>query len=106
MSKNSKYLERLKRQQEIIKARIVNVENREKTAERKRETRRKILVGSYYLEYARENDQMADIQKVMDGFLQRNSDRVLFELELLPQDLDPSTKKEELNVKEEDLQTI
>lgn len=78
--KNKKTLARLKEQQEIIKARIINLEAREKTQERKRDTRRKILIGSYYLEKSRENSSMDEIKKLMDSFLTRNSDRMLFDL--------------------------
>lgn len=73
-------LERLKKQQEIIQNRITLIENREKTKERKKETRRKILIGSYYLEKSRENNNFSKIQKIMDPFLTRDNDRILFDL--------------------------
>ena len=60
-AKNNKLLDNLKEQQEKLKARIINIENREKT-ERKRDTSRKILIGSYYLEKARENNYMDEIK--------------------------------------------
>lgn len=73
-------IEKLKAQQAKIAAQIQYIEAREKTTERKQETRRKILVGSYYLDKARSNQQFEDLQKSMNGYLKRNSDRKLFGL--------------------------
>lgn len=73
-------LEKLKAQQTKIAARIQAVEARAKVSERKQDTRRKILVGSYYLDEAKKNNQMESLKKMMDGYLKRNSDRTLFEL--------------------------
>ena len=53
MSKQSKQaLEKLKEQREKLNARIQQKESRLKTSERKKETRKKILIGSYYLDDA------------------------------------------------------
>lgn len=76
-------LDKLKAQHAKIAARIQNTEARLKMAERKKETRRKILVGSYYLDEALKKGQMEEIKKHMDKFLTRNSDRSLFDLPLL-----------------------
>ncbi len=73
-------LEKLKAQQAKIAARIQAAEARMKTSERKQDTRRKILVGSYYLDEARKNDQLESLKKTLDSYLKRNSDRALFEL--------------------------
>ena len=43
-------LDSLKKKRDIINARIRLVQNREQSKERKDTTRRKILIGSYYLE--------------------------------------------------------
>jgi hypothetical protein len=51
-----------------------------KVSERKKDTRRKILLGSYYLNETRQNNQWELVQKIMDGYLKRNSDRELFDL--------------------------
>lgn len=83
MAKDTKaYLQKLKEQQEKIKDRIQAVEAREKVQARKQDTRRKILIGSYYLEQAIKNNTMDDLNKVMDDFLTRDSDRLLFDLPL------------------------
>lgn len=76
----SHYLERLKQQREQITARIQAAEARGKTAERKRDARRKILIGAYYLDMAHKEGNYDQLVKRMDEFLTRNSDRKLFNL--------------------------
>ena len=84
ISKSSKKrLERLKEQREKLNSRIQAVEARIKNSERKKDTRRKILVGSYFLDKANKENTVNEIKKLMDKFLTRNSDRVLFDLEPL-----------------------
>lgn len=83
------YLERLKQQREQINARIQAAEAREKAAERKRDARRKILIGAYYMDVAQKEGKYDQLVKRMDEFLTRNSDRKLFNLPELPE-----TKKE------------
>lgn len=91
MSKTaSSQLEKLKAQQAKLAARIQAVEARAKVSERKQDTRRKILVGSYYLDEAKKNNQMEGIKKLMDSYLTRDSDRVLFDL---PKLISKETKK-------------
>jgi hypothetical protein len=86
MTKESKHiLERLKEQREKINARIQATEARLKNSERKKDTRRKILVGSYYLDKATKDNTIDEIKKALDKFLTRNSDRILFDLKLLPE---------------------
>ncbi len=81
MSKSSiSRLEKLKAQQAKLAAQIQATEARLKTTERKQETRRKILVGSYYLEEARKNKELEALKKTMDTYLTRDSDRALFKL--------------------------
>lgn len=82
ISKNR--LERLKGQREKLNARIQATEARFKTSERKRDTRKKILIGSYYLDKAIKENSMDEINSIMDKYLKRNSDRELFDLKLLP----------------------
>lgn len=85
--KNNK-LEKLKQQREQLNARIQKFEAAEKTRERKRETRRKILIGAYYLDQAKTQDKFDEIVKLMDDYLKRNSDRSLFDL--IPLKSEPS----------------
>lgn len=80
IEKTKTQLEKLKAQQEVIKARIQRVENLHKTRLRKIETRKKILLGAYYLERAEKENQWEEIKKQMDDFLTRDQDRLLFDL--------------------------
>ena len=82
LSKNR--LERLKEQREKLNAKIQLAEARFKTSERKCDTRRKILLGSYYLDKAIKENSMDEINLIMDKYLKRNSDRELFGLKMLP----------------------
>ena len=80
MDKKSKKLESLKKKQDQLKAQIQALEAAEKTREKKRDTRRKILIGAYYLDKAIKENRFDEIVKLMDGYLNRNSDRMLFDL--------------------------
>ncbi len=73
-------LETLKKQQDQLKAKIQALEASEFSRERKRETRRKILVGAYYVDKARSENKFDDLVQLMEGYLNRDSDRVLFNL--------------------------
>ena len=73
-------LEKLKAQRAKLEARIQAAESRAKASERKQDTRRKILLGAYYLEQIQRDGQMDEIKKHLDGFLVRDSDRQLFGL--------------------------
>ena len=86
MSKLSKQqLEKLKEQRDKLNARIQQKEARLKSSERKIETRKKILIGSYFLDSAIKENKLDEIKSFMDKYLKRNSDRSLFDLELLPE---------------------
>ncbi len=74
-------LEILKKQQDQLKAKIQALEASEFSRERKRETRRKILVGAYYLDKIRSENKFDELVKIMDEYLNRDSDRILFNLE-------------------------
>ncbi len=81
MSKLSKQtLEKLKQQRDKLNARIQQKESILKNSERKMETRKKILIGSYFLEQAVKTGTFEDIKQKLDSFLTRNSDRRLFDL--------------------------
>jgi large subunit ribosomal protein L7/L12 len=86
-------LDNLKKKQAQLAARIQALEATEKSRERKRETRRKILVGAYYLDKANEEKKLASLIQMMDGYLKRDSDRVLFGL-ALKENRDNLSKKE------------
>ena len=83
--KHSHRLQRLKEQREKLDARIQAAEARVKSSERKKDVRRKLLVGAYYLDKATKDNIMGEITQIMDKYLTRNSDRILFNLEQLPE---------------------
>ena len=70
-----------RRQRANLQKQIRRAQSRVSTAERKRRTRRLILMGSY-LEYVTQNDpvSMARFRKGLDEFLERDRDRELFDL--------------------------
>ena len=66
---------------ESIKARLAKEQALLRNEERKEETRRKILVGSFYLENSRKNpDDYKKLVERMDTFLTRDHDRKVFDL--------------------------
>lgn len=87
MDNKSKKLENLKKKQDQLKAQIQALEAAEKTREKKRDTRRKIILGAYYLNHAIKENKFDEIVKLMDDYLKRNSDRVLFDLPPLEEKL-------------------
>ena len=79
--KKQNQLDRLKEQRNALNAKIQSAEARSRVSERKQDTRRKILIGAYYLEQAqRDSHQWAELQQIMTRYLTRDSDRRLFEL--------------------------
>lgn len=73
-------IEKLKLKQQKIAAQIQREEARHKTRERKEETRRKILLGAYFLDKINKDGTFETIKQELDAFLKRNSDRILFQL--------------------------
>ena len=71
-----------RRQRDNLKRQIRRAQSRISTAERKRRTRRLILMGSY-LEHVTGNDpdKRDRLIKGLDVFLERDRDRELFELD-------------------------
>ena len=78
-------IDKLRQQREQLNSRIQKLEAAESQRERKRDTRRKILIGAYYLDKAKEINKADELYRLLDNYLKRNSDRVLFNLELLPE---------------------
>ena len=72
---------KLEEKQARIKAELQRLNAREQQAERKRDTRRKILLGARVLDrIARGELAEAEVKADMDLFLERDRDRALFEL--------------------------
>lgn len=82
-------LDRLKRQKEILEAKIQKAESIHKQKEKKEDTRRKILLGAYFLDKLRNDGTLDTIKKELDSFLTRNSDRKLFGLSALDNENEP-----------------
>ncbi|MBC8307168.1 MAG: mobilization protein [Pelagibacterales bacterium] len=80
---STRNLDSLKKKRDIINARIRLITNREQSKERKDNTRRKILIGSYYLDQANKNNSFDAVVKLMDSYLTRDSDRKVFNLKPL-----------------------
>jgi large subunit ribosomal protein L7/L12 len=81
MSQKSKIsLDKLKEQREKLNARILQQESRLKQNQRKIDTRKKILVGSYYLDLVSKKGTFNELKTLMKDYLTRESDRKLFEL--------------------------
>jgi predicted Zn-dependent peptidase len=79
-------LEQLKQKQEQLRAQIQKLESLEKVRERKRDTRRKILIGSYFLDKANQEGRVFDLYQQMDRYIKRNVDRELFHLESIQEE--------------------
>ena len=75
-------LDKLLQKEAQIKAQIQQAKAAERTLEKKRDTRRKILIGAAVM--ARVDSgrwPKADLLEMMDGFLTRPNERELFELD-------------------------
>ena len=74
-------LRKLEEQRARINAEIQRVRSRESQEERKRETRRKILAGAMVLDRVARKELSEKLFKAdMDRFLERDQDRILFDL--------------------------
>lgn len=73
-------IEKLRKKQEVLKSRIQLIESREKAKVRKLDTRKKILVGSYFIEKYSEENKLDELNSIMDNYLTRVSDRKVFGL--------------------------
>ena len=76
-------LEKLKKQKEILDARIQQAESRFKVKERKEDTRRKILIGAFMMEKLKKEEKFDAMIDELNGFLTRTSDRKLFGMDCI-----------------------
>ena len=76
-----------RRQRHTLTRQIRRAQARLSAADRKRRTRRLILLGSY-IEHTTQADQasMTRLMKGLDAFLERDQDRALFDLAPRPKD--------------------
>ncbi len=76
-------LEQLLKKQEELKAQIRKEKNKLSQAERKQDTRRKILLGALMIDMMKKGElDEKKILKRLDSFLSRNTDRQLFDFTL------------------------
>ena len=91
-------LEQLLRKQEELKAQIRQEKNKLDQAERKKDTRRKILLGALMMDMMKKGElDEKNIMKKLDSFLTRDTDRKLFDLDSikeLPQSTSTLKKSE------------
>ena len=80
-ARKKELLQAQRRQRDNLKRQIRRAQSRVSSAERKRRTRRLILMGSY-LEHLTGDDpaRLDRLRKDLDGFLERDRDRELFDL--------------------------
>ena len=80
-ARKKELLQAQRRQRDNLKRQILRAQSRVSSAERKRRTRRLIILGSY-LEHVTQDDpeRKARLLKGLDGFLERPQDRALFDL--------------------------
>jgi hypothetical protein len=76
---NDQRLAKLLQKKDQIEKQIALKKSRIKTLERTLDTRRKILAGAYFLE-VHYKDRQDELRKLLNGFLTRDQDRVLFGL--------------------------
>lgn len=81
--------EALRKRKAEIEARLADLEHREKAAERKRDTRRKVIAGAYALEHCEfDPDFKATLEGLLNSYLEKPGDRELFGLApLTPEEL-------------------
>jgi hypothetical protein len=72
-------LEKLKIQEERLKARIQKLDALEKTKARKKALHLKILIGGYYLEQAQKKGTLETLKADVGRALKRESDKALLE---------------------------
>lgn len=72
-------LAELEKQAEAIKARMQAIKAREKNAERKADTRRKVILGGLLLAKAEQDDRFARVVEQLLKAVERPADRAAFD---------------------------
>ncbi len=94
MNEKQSRLDVLKNKKEQLNTRIQKLEALQKARARKKDTRRKILIGAYFIDKATEEGSLDSLFQQLDKYLKRNSDRELFELK--PMNIEQSWPDETL----------
>ena len=96
---SKKRLEQLLKKREQLSAQIQQIRSREANQKRKKDMRRKILLGALVMEIISKGELSRDkIMTQLDGFLTRDIDRKLFDFTSL-KDLSEKVKQKEGNIK-------
>ena len=75
-------LEKLLEKEAQLKAQIQQAKAAERTLEKKKDTRRKVLIGAAVMARVERGEWLeADLKMMMDGFLSRPHERALFDLD-------------------------
>jgi hypothetical protein len=78
-SKKADSLGKLLEKKQKLEQQIASAKALVKKVDRANDTRKKILVGAYFLD-VKYKDKEDELKKLMDGFLVRDNDRALFDL--------------------------
>lgn len=92
-------LDTLVKKKEQLEARIQNLKAKEAMQQRKDETRRKILVGSYILDKHQKTGSLEKLFSELDKFLFKPYDRALFGFEPRKEEKAPSGTPEGVGAK-------
>ena len=87
----SKRLDALRKRQEQLAAQIKDAEKREREQQRKRDTRRKIIVGAltlHHMEKNQDSDFARKVAALIEEYVTKDNERALFDLEPLPKNDD------------------
>lgn len=82
MPKNTEKLKKLQEQRDKLNKQILTLANRENAEKRKRENRKKVLIGAMIMQKVKTGEWTPEaLNAAMDGFLTRDNERALFDLE-------------------------
>ena len=93
----SERLHKLEQRQEKLKRDIAKERNRLAQKQRRDDTRRKIIAGALALTHRDENPDTefaAILDRLLNRYVERDSDRALFDLEPLPQNDNAETQSD------------
>jgi len=71
-------LHSLKKREAIISTKIQKLQKSIKLITNRRELRKKILVGTYFLSQAKKENKIPELNKIILAFLKKEEDRALF----------------------------
>lgn len=86
MPKTAEKLKKLQEQRDKLNKQILTLANRENAERRKRENRKKLLIGAMIMQKVKAGEWTeASLLAAMDGFLTRDNERALFDLPPTPE---------------------